>query len=217
MARLVYKYFSGSGSWVAPAGVTRVWVLGHGGGMGGPGGSNQTFDSTYCASSTSPYMVTLTVVPNTSYTITIGAGGSGGPARTSSFTNNGGAGGNTTFGSLHTFPGATTSSTGQTMGITTKNSVMSNGDTGAIANGYVQHTYQAGAFVGSYSGGYDGLGGYVGSTGGARGAGVSSGTGVAGGNASGFGAGGGGGGCGPTAGGVGGTGAPGQLWVAWIE
>ena len=70
MAKLVYKYFSSNSSWVAPAGVTRVWVMAHGGGMGGPGGSNQAFDSTFCASSTSPYMVVSTVVPNTSYTIT---------------------------------------------------------------------------------------------------------------------------------------------------
>lgn len=99
MSRIVVKKFTSSGSWVAPAGVTRVCVRLWG---GGAGGENATFIGDpaqggaggACAPERIFY---LDVVPNTSYTITIGSGGTAGTNVASA-----GAGGSTTFGALAT-------------------------------------------------------------------------------------------------------------------
>ncbi len=108
---LVKKEFTSSGSWVAPSGVTEVIVIGYGGGgsgsigaktsgsgnLQGGGGGGGSLQST----------VYLTVVPNTTYTITIGAGGAA-PVSTNNADGlplaNPGL--DTTFGSLATFRGA---------------------------------------------------------------------------------------------------------------
>lgn len=80
--------FTTSGNWTAPAGVSSVRILAVGGGgaggagwEGGGGGAGGFVDQTF------------TVVPSTTYTITIGAGGSGvsAPSSTWGTTANGGA------------------------------------------------------------------------------------------------------------------------------
>ena len=222
MSKLASKYFSSSGTWTAPAGVTKVLVLAHGGGAGGNGGRNATGDQSLLSASTTPYLVELTVTPNTTYTITIGTGGTGGVARTTS-TATAGAGGDTTFGALWTFRGgfpdsgyygSTAGPSGQTI------------DIGHLSgrsyyeyklfSGFVNGLSTLGTSSGSYTGGQAGPPGYYGSVGGTGGNGNSSGTGGTGGNATGFGAAGGAGGNGTT-GGAGGSGAPGQMWVMWVE
>lgn len=82
---------TGTTTWTAPAGVTSVEVLvvagGGGGGYqmgGGGGGGGVIYDPNYA------------VIPGTSYTVTVGAGGTG---RTSN-SDNGGLGGNSVFGTL---------------------------------------------------------------------------------------------------------------------
>lgn len=91
--------FHTSGTWVCPSGVTFIILDGYGGGGGGgPGGVSTSAGSTWSGGGgggSKAYTTIVFVVPNTSYTITIGAGGT-----------SGNAGGNTTFGSLVTFFGA---------------------------------------------------------------------------------------------------------------
>lgn len=215
MARLCVAYFDADGSWTAPAGVTEVMLIGQGAGGGGAGGTTQGGANLAAPGmATIPYMVTVSVVPNTSYAVTIGTGGSGGASNSDFSPRNGGAGGDTTFGTLHTFAGACANSTQdyklhqtfRTNGSRFSGFVSTPSGGGASVNtGYIQ-----------YNGGSNGTAGYYGSSGGAGGD-ASLGTGANGGNATGFGAGGAGGGSGPSGGGTGGTGAPGQLWVVWVE
>lgn len=213
-----YKHFTSSSTWTAPAGVTRVWVLAHGGGGGGSGGRNATYDISNPGFGTVPILRETTVTPNTTYTITIGQGGTGGAARTSA-TQNGGAGGNTTFGGLLTFTGAvgsgsTPTFTGTVAVTSTNNDLFVD----TVRNsGYEIDTQSSFTTLSAYSAGYKGAPGWVGSTPGTGGASGGTGTGSAGGNATGYGAGGGSGGGGQSGGGAGGNGAPGQLWVMWIE
>lgn len=219
MAKICSAYFSASGSWLCPAGVTRVFVLAQGGGAGGSGGRNATFYTANCGMGTTPYMRACNVVPNTTYTITIGAGGNGGAPVTSA-TQNGLAGGNTTFGALLTFTGAPASSTTKTNTIMGAVSTAGASGTGVGDNkrssGYVVSDAGALTLVSNYAAGYVGAPGYAGSAGGTRGS-ASATTGGNGGNATGFGAGGGSGGSGATSGGSGGNGSGGQLWVIWVE
>jgi hypothetical protein len=93
---LVKKYFTASGSWVCPAGVTNVILVGAGGGGGGGNGGTGSTEWAGGGGGGSIEQVSyVDVVPNTSYTITIGAGGAAATV-----------GGNTSFGSLCTFYGA---------------------------------------------------------------------------------------------------------------
>lgn len=116
--RFVRQSFTSSGSWVCPAGVTKVLVWGMGGGAGGGGGSNATASAGgaggYGAAGVTLKPVLLDVVPNTTYTITIGAGGSGGTntASTNAAGAVGSAGGDTSFGALMTWKGAPNNTTG---------------------------------------------------------------------------------------------------------
>ena len=101
MARIIVKKFTSSGTWTAPAGVTRVQVRAWGGGGGGSTGESLTIGG--CGGAAAAETIRfLDVIPNTSYTITIGSGGTGGVAYGAAA----GAGGNTTFGSLLTAYGA---------------------------------------------------------------------------------------------------------------
>lgn len=116
--RLQHVPFLTSGSWLCPAGVTRIWLYGYGGGGGGAGGAGG--HSGVTASSAAgggagggavPEWIPVDVVPGTTYTITIGAAGSGGaagPPGTPGFA--GGEGGDTIFtdgaGLTITFKGA---------------------------------------------------------------------------------------------------------------
>lgn len=218
MARLCVAYFDADGSWTAPAGVTEVMLIGQGAGGGGAGGTTQGGANLAAPGmATIPYMVTVSVVPNTSYAVTIGTGGSGGASNSDFSPRNGGAGGDTTFGTLHTFAGACANST---QDYKLHQTFRTNG---SRFSGFVSTPSGGGASVNTgdpdyiqYNGGSNGTAGYYGSSGGAGGD-ASLGTGANGGNATGFGAGGAGGGSGPSGGGTGGTGAPGQLWVVWVE
>jgi hypothetical protein len=87
--------FGSNGSWTAPAGVTTAHLsgcAGGGGGGNGPGGDNGGGGGG--GGDGSEEEVAVTVVPGTTYTVTIGAGGS--PEN---------AGGATSFGSLLTWSG----------------------------------------------------------------------------------------------------------------
>lgn len=102
-ARTRVSQFTSSGSWTAPVGVSSVRVLAVGGGggggaasttstnvaLGGGGGGGGVYDGS------------LTVVPGTTYTITIGTGGAGSTSGSTAGSN----GTSTTFGSLMTAPG----------------------------------------------------------------------------------------------------------------
>ncbi|WYW02467.1 tail fiber protein [Pseudomonas phage vB_PpuM-Lauda] len=79
--------FTASGSWLCPAGVTTVYLSGCGGGGGGAGGGGASDSGAGGGSGggcgTYAVLTPITVVPGSTYTITIGgggAGGNGGPA-----------------------------------------------------------------------------------------------------------------------------------------
>lgn len=197
-------------------------LLGHGGGQGGRGGNTSTAIN-YIAQGgygTAPYLVEINVVPNTTYTITIGQGGNGGAGiATAGYGGAGSNGGNTTFGSLYTFLGGQYSGSLGMMGVTPSSGLSWNGSTQTAIDSQGPYSYSqsVGVNSGNYLGGTQGGPGYFGSVGGSGGTGNNSGVGGNGGNATGFGAGGGGAGTGSTKGGDGGNGAPGQLWVIWVE
>ena len=56
MARLAVAYFNSNGTWVCPAGVTNVWLIGQGGGAGGSGGRQGTLDIAIAGPATTTYM-----------------------------------------------------------------------------------------------------------------------------------------------------------------
>ena len=97
-SQLKMQTFNANGSWVCPPGVQVAWLLMCGAGGGGSGASNA-----YPALGSNGgaggqiFNAPIGVVPGTSYTITLGAGGTGGAYNTK-----GNNGGNTTFGSLAT-------------------------------------------------------------------------------------------------------------------
>lgn len=88
-------YFTSSGSWTCPVGVTNVLIIAAGGGAGGQGGQGAqggiggggSLQQTSCVAVTS----------GITYTITIGAGGSGGAGVSSSHGGFGSDGASTTF------------------------------------------------------------------------------------------------------------------------
>jgi hypothetical protein len=86
------EFFVNSIVWTAPAGVTQVFVRVLGG--GGGGGSTTSFTNGLRGGGGGGYAESVvTVVPGTSYTITIGSSGSAGVTNSS-----GGNGGNSSFG-----------------------------------------------------------------------------------------------------------------------
>jgi hypothetical protein len=90
--QLQSQTFGSSGTWTAPTGVTRAIVT-----LIGGGGGNSGFTSCYSSSGgVGGFLIAaVTVSPGTAYTVTIGAGGTGGAV-----TATGGAGGTTSFGAL---------------------------------------------------------------------------------------------------------------------
>jgi hypothetical protein len=204
MAKLVKKVFTSSGSWTAPAGITEVILVGFGG--GGGGGTNQQGGggSIQCQSYVS-------VVPGTTYTITIGAGGGVG-----------GDGGSTTFGSLSTFIGASGSGLGgihgsfslNCAGLKGQSSVASGGSgsysSGVLENGTINWLGYSGGVGGVYPTGGGGGGGGPNGAGGNGGAASTNGSSAA----ANSGAGGGGGG---GSGAVGGSGGSGMLTIIYVD
>lgn len=100
--------FTASGTWTCPAGVTRIVVEGcGGGGAGGCGGSGAAGGGGGSGSGGGGAIYSsraITVVPTTVYTVTIGAGGTpSGLGVTWTLAQDGG---DSTFGSLATFRGA---------------------------------------------------------------------------------------------------------------
>lgn len=99
MSRYTSEVFNSSGTWLCPAGIKTVMVLGMGG--GGAGGSATNNEGACGGIGSGERMIFIQVVPGTSYTITVGAGG---VANTSAAY--GGHGGDTSFDSIETFPGS---------------------------------------------------------------------------------------------------------------
>jgi len=217
MARLASKQFLTSSSWTAPAGVTFVFLLGSGGGGGGSGGGGNTGHSEYGGGSIIPILTNVVVVPNTSYTITIGAGGAGGAGTALLSPNLGSAGGDTTFGSLATFNGRTALYTGARPWPGQVGDYFGSSSDLICTSGYFSQVGSPAAAGGSYYGGNNGLPSTlaVGPTGGAGNASGVGGNGTA--ALANSGGGGAAGGCSNTLGGNGGAGGSGILTVIWIE
>ena len=131
--------FTSNTTWTAPAGITRVKARGWGGGAGG-GGANGAGSAAAGASGGGYFEGVYTVVPGTSYAITVGAGGAGGTG-----SGNGTTGGATSFASFATANGGTggagTSGTVQTATVTGGTAtggmlnITGNGGGGAISLG----------------------------------------------------------------------------------
>lgn len=104
-----HTYFTSNGTWRCPPGITEVLLIGCGGGGGGGSGKTGTTGSTpqnSGAGGGGAYQGALyvSVVPGTSYIITIGAGGAALPANNGISWSNHGS--DTTFDVLATFFGA---------------------------------------------------------------------------------------------------------------
>ena len=198
--------FTSSGTWTCPAGVTQVILIGCGGGQAGGNCATSASVLAVGGKGTVPGMKTITVVPNTTYTITIGVGGS----------TAGAAGTSTTFGVLATFNGASTELNFDSNVGTSFPSPASAPTHGTM--GWRAAPGTNGANASTWLGGTGGACGTTGA-GGAGGAASSSGAGSAGtaAGATNYGAGGGAGGAGPSSGGAGGAGAGGFLNVIWVE
>lgn len=100
------KVFTADGDWIAPKGVTVVEVLGRGGSGGGAGGGSGYFVSGSGGGGASSSAKFVSVMPGTTYHITIGAAGHGGHGDNAGSGAPGENGGTSSFGSLASFPGA---------------------------------------------------------------------------------------------------------------
>lgn len=199
---LTYQTITSSTSWVCPAGVSFVWLIGQGGGQGGQNGGTSISVSASGGASTSPTLQIVPVTPGSTYSVTIGAGGAV----------NLGNGGDTIFGSLATFYGASGDPTlGSTPSLPNPSTAYS-----YTHNGASNAAYTRGGSSGSFLGGGSGNQGFP-STSSAGGNGNSSSAGSSGANATTTGGGGAGGGAGAIAGGTGGTGFRGELTIVWVE
>ena len=89
-------------SWTAPTGVTQIEVLVVGGGGGGAGTNNSPGGGGGAGGLI--YNSSFSVTPGSSYTVTVGAGGSAGIA-SPTVTDHGGTGSNSVFGSLTAYGG----------------------------------------------------------------------------------------------------------------
>jgi hypothetical protein len=110
------QLFLSSGTWVAPANVTQVQLVVVGAGGGGGGGNTGIPGDGAAGGIAGVAVGSATVVPGTSYTVTVGTGGTGG-----TLNNNGTGGGTSSFGALM-------SATGGGAGLT-------NGTPGAAGSG----------------------------------------------------------------------------------
>jgi hypothetical protein len=107
---LTQVLFTANGSWVCPAGVNAVLVYGAGGGGAGGGGiANATQGGAGGGGGSWEGVQLVPVTPGTSYSITIGAGGTSGGASTT-----GGVGQPSKFSTLVSFLGASGGAIGST-------------------------------------------------------------------------------------------------------
>lgn len=153
--------FTTSGTWTCPAGVTSIQVEAYGAGGGGGYGGTTVNKQGGGGGGGGGYSknTSITVIPGTTYTITVGTAGAGGSTSTGA-TANGGNGGNTTA----------------TFGSTT---ITANGGTGG--KGYNNTpTGGAGGTGSNFNGGAGGLGDATGSGGGGGCAGTTSNGGIGG-------------------------------------
>ena len=148
------QIFTSSGTWTAPTGVTKVWlIVVGGGGGGGSRGSNP--ELAIGGSGGAQTQQQLTVIPGTGYTVTIGGGGGVGGSGGVGY-----QGGTTTIGSV------------SALGGTAGTLFYPSGTTGA-GDAYGQSSYGiGGASSGAAGAANTGGGGAGGSTGGAGGSGI---------------------------------------------
>jgi hypothetical protein len=94
-------YFTSSGGWTCPAGVTNVMVIGCGGGGGGAGGTGYGTSPPYYGGggggASIQQISNVGVTPGNIYAITVGVGGSGGSGGAAGAAGNGNDGGSTTI------------------------------------------------------------------------------------------------------------------------
>lgn len=95
-------------SFTVPAGVTKLILIGCGGGGGGQGGHKAIANVLpYGGFGCVPSIQMIDVIPGTTYNVIVGGGGTGGAGRTSTGIGNpGNLGGDTLFGNLALFKGA---------------------------------------------------------------------------------------------------------------
>jgi len=149
MARIIREEFTSSGSWTCPAGVTTILLFGCGGGQSGEGSTNNGKQG---GAGANKVFHVLTVVPNTSYTITVGAGGTGDGGTVNNGTES-------SFGALASFPSPTQSG-GYGIGsmLNTRLRQYVGGSGGRGVAGQANGGFVGGAAVNAYGGG--GAGGY---------------------------------------------------------
>lgn len=213
--------YTASGSFVVPPGVTTVYVTGCAGGGGGGGGQTVGAATIFSGAGgggagESVVRLPISVVPGTSYPVTIAAGGAGGAVNA-----DGGGGGNTQFGTAGALLNLAQGAGGlKSVAVAYPNTI--GGPAGG--GGYPSGGY-GGDVAGQGPGGTGGAGGgspLGGGGAGGRGA-LAGGATIPGNSASGYGAGGGGAGGayaagaspGATTGNAGGAGTPGILIVEW--
>lgn len=142
--KLKVQAFTASGSWVRPIGVDAVHLFMVGGGGGGGGAYKDVANIEYFAAGGGGagevyqgFVDVTGVSVGSTVSVTIGSGGSGGPA---SNTPNGGQGGDSTFGSLVTCLGG-----GYGGGVS--NSSTNNGGNGASGGGAAVRVTTAGSYL----------------------------------------------------------------------
>jgi len=224
LQRFCSKTYTENGNWTAPAGVKNVIVFGHGGGAGGSSGRDEAGAwGGYGGGGAASAPLPVEVAPNTTYAVTIGAGGAGGAATDGVAYNNGTDGNPSTFGGT-AFKGARAIDATASDGFFGPLGTMRGGAAGEVVadsedadnefyasqpSVYAAGTAAAAATEEGRPGGPgDGLGG-VGGSGGGPGAGA-------------VGTDGGGGGGGESTGGggtaaAGGAGGSGRITVYWVE
>jgi len=245
--KMTQKVFTSSGSWTAPAGVTNVLLIGYGGGAGGLGGRSSTgagaFEGGGGGIGCAMQIVFIEVIPNTAYSIIIGAGGIGGVGGTGLFDTTNTSGGDTLFGGLVAFRGGRTGLTqrqspnsygvfdlpsspnftprfrASAVGASVNSDNGSDGFRGSVGLSAIRGTAALASTTGGNGGGGCAGGGGIGGAGGNGGA--TGNPGSAGASAAantGAGGGGGGGaGSGTASGGGGGAGGSGKLTIIWVE
>lgn len=175
-------YFTGDGYWTCPAGVTNIVIIGAGGGGGGAAGADQHYYGGAGGGGSIQQVQFASVIPNTVYSVTIGAGGFGGIGSTtltsSSFGSDGyatslTAGGINYFYSVGAGGGGSVSNSDNSFSGLPFSNAMLGWNTvllpGSGGNSLIDGSLQSATqnWVGGYTGGIIGSNGYPGAGGGA--------------------------------------------------